>query len=247
MLTLTEAANELKLSYIKEHHETILREMTHRKLTLDEALTELLSTEVEHRRGRSHQRRINDAKFQQIKYLSDFDDTVFDTSVRQQLRELKTLEFIKQKENAILIGNPGTGKTHYSIGIGIEACLQGYSVLFMNAPNLVIQMKEAVTQSQFVRFKRRFDKVDLVIVDELGYLSFDEGGAELLFNLLSNRTTKGSIMITTNLTFDRWEECFKDPTLTGAIVDRLAYKAQVVDMRGESYRIKKTAQWLQGG
>ena len=117
----------------------------------------------------------------------------------------------------------------------------------MNAPNLVIQMKEAVTQSQFVRFKRRFDKVDLVIVDELGYLSFDEGGAELLFNLLSNRTTKGSIMITTNLTFDRWEECFKDPTLTGAIVDRLAYKAQVVDMRGESYRIKKTAQWLQGG
>ena len=118
MLTLTEAANELKLSYIKEHHETILREMTHRKLTLDEALTELLTTEVEHRRGRSHQRRIHDAKFQQKKYLSDFDDTVFDTSVRQQLRELKTLEFIKQKENAILIGNPGLEK--HTIVLGLE-------------------------------------------------------------------------------------------------------------------------------
>lgn len=245
MLTIPEAANELKLSHIKENYQTLLNEMTHRQLTLDEALTELLSEEVEQRRNRSHQRRIKDAKFQQKKYLSDFDDHVFEPIVRQQLRQLKTLEFIKNKENAILIGNPGTGKTHYSIGIGIEACLQGYSVLFMNAPNLVIQMKEAVTQSQFVRFKRRFDKVDLVIVDELGYLSFDEGGAELLFNLLSNRTTKGSILITTNLTFDRWGECFKDPTLTGALVDRLAYKAQVVDMRGESYRIKKTAQWLQ--
>ncbi len=150
MLSIPEAANELKLSYIKENYQTLFKEMTHRQLTIEEALMELLSEEVELRRSRSHQRRIKDAKFQQKKYLFDFDDQLFEPTVRQQLRELKTLEFIKNKENAILIGNPGTGKTHYSIGIGIEACLQGYSVLFMNAPNLVIQMKEAVTQSQFV-------------------------------------------------------------------------------------------------
>ena len=126
----------------------------------------------------------------------------------------------------------------------MEACIQGYSVLFVNAPNLVIQLKEVIAESQFVRFKRRFEKVDLVIVDELGYISFDEIGSELLFNLLSNRNDKGSIIITTNLTFDRWHECFKDPTLTGALVDRLAFQAHVVDMRGESYRIKKTASWI---
>lgn len=243
-MTIEEAARELKLAYIREHSQSYLKEANQRGLNLDEALKELLWEEVTQRRERSHQRRIKQAKFHQKKYLADFDDSVFEEQPRKQLRELTSLEFIKRKENAILIGNPGTGKTHFSIGIGIEACLQGMSVQFVNAPNLVIQLKEAVTQSQFVRFKRRFESVDLVIIDELGYLSFDEAGAELLFNLLSNRNDEGSIMITTNLTFDRWQECFKDATLTGALVDRLAYQANVIDMRGESYRIKQTSSWI---
>lgn len=175
--------------------------------------------------------------------MVDFEDDVFKEPVRKQLRALKTLNFIEEKENIILVGNPGTGKTHYSIGLGMEACLQSYNVMFVNAPNLVIELKEAVTQSQFYRFKKRLNKVDLLIVDELGYISFDETGAELIFNLLSNRVGKGSTIITTNLTFDRWQECFKDPTLTGALVDRLAFKAHVVDMRGESYRMKQTSAW----
>lgn len=244
-MTIEEAARELKLAYIRQHYQSYLKEANQRGLNLEEALRELLLEEVTQRRERSYQRRINQAKFQQKKYLADFNDSVFEEQTRKQLRELSSLEFIKRKENAILIGNPGTGKTHFSIGIGIEACLQGYNVQFVNAPNLVIQLKEAVTQSQFVRFKRRFESVDLVIIDELGYLSFDESGAELLFNLLSNRNDKGSIMITTNLTFDRWQECFKDPSLTGALVDRLAYQAHVLDMRGESYRIKQTSSWIE--
>lgn len=243
MLSLVEAANELKLAHLKENYQALITEYTSRGLTLEEALTELLTEEVYQRRDRSYQRRIRQAKFSHKKYLVDFDDQVFKESIRQELRELKSLNFIKEKENAIFIGNPGTGKTHYSIGLGIEACLQNYNVLFVNAPNLVIELREAVTQSQFYRFKQRLNKVDLLIVDELGYLSFDEGGAELIFNLLSNRIGKGSTIITTNLTFDRWQECFKDPTLTGALVDRLAYKAHVVDMRGESYRMKQTSAW----
>lgn len=210
-MTIEEAARELKLAYIREHSQSYLKEANQRGLNLDEALKELLWEEVTQRRERSHQRRINQAKFHQKKYLADFDDSVFEEQPRKQLRELTSLEFIKRKENAILIGNPGTGKTHFSIGIGIEACLQGMSVQFVNAPNLVIQLKEAVTQSQFVRFKRRFESVDLVIIDELGYLSFDEAGAELLFNLLSNRNDEGSIMITTNLTFDWWQDVLKMP------------------------------------
>lgn len=244
MLSIEVAAKELKLAYTKTQFQEHLTQANHRNLTFEEALTELLNAEVEDRRNRSCERRIKQAKFHQKKYLMDFDDLVFEDKTRQQLRELKTLQFIEAKENGILIGNPGTGKTHFSIGIGIEACLKGYQVLFVNAPNLVIQLKEAVSQSQFMRFKRRFERVDLVIVDELGYLSFDEAGAELLFNLLSNRNDHGSLLITTNLTFDRWQECFKDPTLTGALVDRLAYQAHVVDMRGDSYRIKQTSEWM---
>lgn len=244
MLTIAEAAKELKLIHLKENHEDLLLQYTSRGLNLEEALTELLSEEVYRRRDRSSQRQLKEAKFSQRKYLMDFDDQVFKEPVRKTLRELKTLKFIEEKENVILIGNPGTGKTHFSIGLGIEACLQGYSVRFVNAPNLIIELKEVVTQSQFYRFKQRINKVDLLIVDELGYLSFDQAGSELIFNLLSNRITKGSIIITTNLTFDRWQECFKDPTLTGALVDRLAYKAHVVDMRGESYRLKETSQWM---
>lgn len=243
-MMIEEAARELKLSYTREYHDSFIKEANQRGLNFEEALTELLTEEVSHRRNRSYQRRITQAKFQQKKYLADFDDTIFPETSCKQLRALTSLEFIKRKENAILIGNPGTGKTHFSIAIGIEACLQGFNVQFVNAPNLIIQLKEAVTQSQFVRFKRRFESVDLVIIDELGYLSFDESGAELLFNLLSNRNDKGSIMITSNLTFDRWHECFKDTTLTAALVDRLAYQAHVIDMRGESYRIKQTSSWI---
>lgn len=243
MLTITEAANELKLSFLKENHPHLMAEYQARGLTFEEALLEWINEEVQHRRNRSHQRRIKQAKFSQKKYLVDFDDQVFNEPVRKELRSLKTLQFIQNKENAIFIGNPGTGKTHFSIGLGIEACLQGYNALFINAPNLVIQMKEAVTQSQFYRFTQRLQRIDLLIIDELGYLSFDASGAELIFNLLSNRIGEGSVIITTNLTFDRWQDCFKDPTLTGALVDRLVYKAHVVDMRGESYRMKQTSHW----
>lgn len=246
MMKIVEAANELKLAFLKENHQQLIKEYQARGLNIEEGIEEWLNEEVMHRRDRSHQRRIKAAKFNQKKYLVDFDDTVFQEPVRKELRNLKTLQFIEEKENAIFIGNPGTGKTHYSIGLGMEACLKGYNVLFVNAPNLVIQMKEAVTQSQFYRFKQRLKKVDLLIIDELGYLSFDESGAELIFNLLSNQIGKGSVIITTNLTFDRWQECFKDPTLTGALVDRLAYKAHVVDMRGESYRMKQTSLWKKG-
>lgn len=240
MISIAEAAKELKLIHLRENHDELIQEYTARGLTFEEGLQELLTEEVHQRRDRSYRRRIKQAKFSHKKYLMDFDDTVFIETVRKQLRQLKTLDFINEKENVILIGNPGTGKTHFSIGLGMEACLQGYRVQFVNAPNLVIELKEAVSQIRFHHFKQRINRIDVLIVDELGYISFDPAGAELMFNLLSNRIGKGSTILTTNLTFDRWQECFKDPTLTGALVDRIAYKAHVIDMRGDSYRMKQT-------
>ena len=121
-------------------------------------------------------------------------------------------------------------------------------MLFASTPNLVIELKEAMSLNQITAYKRKFEKYDLVILDELGYISFDKEGCEILFNLLSNRNDKGSIIITTNLTFDRWEEIFKDTMLTGAIVDRLAHKAHILDMsRDVSFRLEETLDWMEKG
>jgi DNA replication protein DnaC len=144
-----------------------------------------------------------------------------------------------------MIGNPGSGKTHLSISLGIQAVEKGLTVLFISVPDLIIQIKEALSNRQLDSYKKKFDKYDLVILDELGYVSFDKSGCEILFNLLSNRTDKGSIIITSNLNFDRWEEIFQDPMLTGAMIDRLAHKAHIMDMTVEtSYRYEETKNWI---
>lgn len=154
------------------------------------------------------------------------------------------MRFIDNQENVILIGNPGVGKTYLANALGMEACLAGKSVLFVSIPNWVIELKEAMSSNQLTYYKRRFSKYDLVILDELGYVTFDQVGSEILFNLLSNRSNNGSMIITTNLNFDRWEETFKDPMLTAAIVDRLAHRAHVLDMSGTSFRVEDTKEWL---
>jgi len=138
-------------------------------------------------------------------------------------------------------------ESHYAIALGIKACTIGKTVLFTSVPNLIIELKDAMSKSQLSIYKKRFERFDLVILDELGYVSFDKEGCEILFNLLSNRNDKGSIIITTNLTFDRWEEIFKDAMLTGAMVDRLAYKAHILDIsRDVSHRYEETLSWKMG-
>ena len=117
-------------------------------------------------------------------------------------------------------------------------------VLFTSVPNLIIELKEAMSRNEITAFRRRFTRFELVIVDELGYVSFDKQGCEILFNLLSNRNDTGSMIITTNLAFEQWEEVFHDTNLTGALVDRLTHKAHILDMSGESYRLKETRQLL---
>jgi len=175
-------------------------------------------------------RRIRFARFPIKKYLCDFDRTKYDQVFQPKFKELESLAFIDKKENIIRIGTPGAGKTHYAIALGIEACMAGKSVLFASGESLIIEMKEAMSQNQITVFRRKFETFSLVILDELGYVSFEKQACELLFNLLSSRNGKGSIIVTTNLTFDRWQEVFHDPTLTGAMVDRLAHKAHILDI-----------------
>ena len=244
-MNIAEMAVGLKLSYVKDNYEKAIKEANHTKMDYEIFLRNLLENELKRRKENSVQTRIRAAHFPIKKYLEDFDRNKYGSEFKVKFEELETLRFIDNKENIILIGTPGAGKTHYSIGIGMKACLAGKSVLFVSVPNLIIELKEAMSNNQLNIYKRKFEKFDLVILDELGYVSFDKTGCEILFNLLSNRNDKGSIVITTNLTFDRWDEIFKDTMLTGAIVDRLAHKAHILDISREtSHRFEETISWL---
>lgn len=205
----------------------------------------MLEGEWRQRLENGQNRRIREAKFPFRKYLVDFRREKYDGIFAPKFEELETLEFIVNRENIILIGTSGAGKTHYSIALGIAACMAGYSVMFASVPSLVMELRETMSNNQMTNYRRRFENYDLVILDELGYVSMDKTGCEMLFNLISSRNNKGSIVVTSNLTFDRWEEIFRDPTLTGALIDRLAHKAHVLDIsRDKGGRFEETIAWL---
>lgn len=244
-MNIKEASNILKLSYLRESYEDLIEESSNLNLSNEDFLKLFLEREVERRKNNGIARRIRNAKFINKKFLEDFDKTKYSLELNKKFGYLETLKFIDNKENIIMIGTPGCGKTHYATALGIKACMKGKNVLFTSVPNLVIELQEAMSKNQITNYKRKFEKYDLVILDELGYVSFDKTGCEILFNLLSSRNDKGSIILTTNLNFERWEEVFKDPMLTGAIVDRLAHRAHIMDMsREKSYRMEDSIEWL---
>jgi DNA replication protein DnaC len=223
----------------------MVKEARHKKQDHAEFLINLLTHEAERRTENGISRRIKEAKFSVKKYLVDFKRDKYDAAFLPKFEELETLNFINNKENIILIGTPGAGKTHYATALGIAACMKGKTVMFITVPNLIIELKEAMNQNQVTAYRKKFERLDLVILDELGYVSYDKSSCEILFNLLSNRHGKGSIIITTNLTFDHWEGIFKDPVLTGAMIDRLAHKAHILDIsREQGGRFEETIAWM---
>ena len=231
----------LKLNGIGTCFETVQEEAT----DYGDYLHRLLTYEMAEAEKRAKERRIRCAGFPYRKYLEDLELGCLPKGMQKRLPELATLEFIRQGQNLILTGNPGTGKTHTAIGLGMKACEQGYRVLYTTVPYLVTELKECNDAKKLRSFERRFENYDLVIADELGYISFDREGADLLFSNLSLRAASKSTIITSNLTFERWDEVFGDAAITGALVDRLTYKAILVDMEGESYRYRETLRNLE--
>ena len=245
-MNITELAVKLRLPYSRDNWQQLVNEARHTKQDYAAFLENLFDCEWRLRLENGQAKRIKVARFPLKKYLVDFKREKYDELFVPKFEELETLDFIKKKENIILIGTPGAGKTHYSIALGIAACMKGYSVLFASVPNLIIELKETTSNNQMSHYRRRFEKYDLVILDELGYVSMDKSGCEMLFNLISSRNDKGSIIVNSNLTFDRWEEVFKDPTLTGALIDRLAHKAHILDIsRDKGGRFEETIAWLE--
>ncbi len=241
---IVEYTKELRLPGIRKSFQEESVKASQSEISYHEYLLNLLSKEYENRIENRKQSSLRRAGFPYRKYLEDLDVKLLPQDGRKKLKLLKCLDFIKSGQNVILAGNPGTGKTHFAIGLGIKACLENYKVLFITVPTLITQLKESRSEKTLRTFENRFEKYDLVICDEFGYISFDKEGAELLFTHLSLRAGRKSTIITTNLSFDRWNELFGDPVLTAAMVDRLTHKAYIVNMNGDSYRLKETEEWI---
>jgi DNA replication protein DnaC len=237
-------SKELRLPAFRRDYKELAMEAARERLDYEDYLVKLMEREYDLRLENRKKAQIRNAQFPSRMYLSDLDHSQLPPAAREKLPILERLDFITSAQNVILAGNPGTGKTHIAIGLGLKACMQGYKVLFTTVHRLLTQLRESHAERTLRQVEAQFEKYDLVICDEFGYVSFDKQGAELLFNHLSLRTGRKSTIITTNLGFDRWEEIFGDPVLTAALVDRLTHKAYLIDMNGESYRLKQTRQMM---
>ena len=234
---------ELRLPTLRKNYETAATEAARENLSFEQYLHGLLLLEFEVRAENRKKAQIRQAGFPQLKYLQDLSREDLPKEAQERLPLLERLEFIRTGRNLIFAGNPGTGKTHLALGLGIKACLEGFRVLFTTVPRMLTQIRESRSDKTLTLLEHRFEKYDLVICDEFGYISYDKEGAELLFNHLSLRAGSKSTIITTNLSFDRWPEIFGDPTLTAAMVDRLTHRAYLINMNGKSYRVKETRKW----
>jgi len=233
----------LRLPGFRKYYQSLQTEMPDDKVDYNEYLSKLLELEYQERKERRKKLQIRQAGFPQLKYLQDLSLEDLPQEAREKLPSLKSLDFITNGQNIILSGNPGTGKSHVATGLGLEACEKGYKVLFVTISHLITLIRESRSERRLRTLENRFEKFDLVICDEFGYISFDKEGAELLFTHLSLRTGRKSTIITTNLSFDRWSEIFGDPVLTAAMVDRITHRAHIVNMNGKSYRAKETKEW----
>ena len=239
-------ASELKLSHTLGNFKDEINEANLKSKSYDDFLCEILEREYDLRKENGRKSRIRLAKFPYKRYLEDLILEDLPEDAKNKIKVFSSLGFIKTGQNIILAGNPGTGKTHMAIGLGIKACDAGYKVLFTTIPLLVNELKESRAQKTLRAFEKKFEKYDLIIADELGYISFDKEASELLFTYLSLRAGRKSTIITTNLSFERWDEIFKDPIMTAAMIDRLTHKSYIVNMNGNSFRLKETKLWLKG-
>jgi DNA replication protein DnaC len=205
-------------------------------------LLRLVERELLDREKRAAERRIKEANFPVVKTIDTFDFKAQPSLNEQLVRELMRGEYIDRRENLLLIGNPGTGKTHLACALAFTACAQGKKVRFYTVNGLITELVECREERRLQRIQKQLQKLHLLILDELGYVPFSKAGAELLFEVVSQAYEQQSLIVTSNLPFEEWTEILGSERLTGALLDRLTHKCHILEANGESYRLAQAQQ-----
>ena len=237
---------QLKLPTVLREYGKIAKQCAAEGVDYERFLLRLCEQELIDRQQRMVERRIKQAKFPTIKRLDSFDFTVMPSLNKALVMELARCEYIDRKENVIALGNSGTGKTHIATGLGVAACQKGIPVLFTTAAQLALELIEARDEKSLLRLQKQLARQKLLIIDELGFVPLSKTGAELLFEVFSQRYERGSTIITSNLPFDEWTDTFGSERLTGALLDRITHHCHILEMNGESFRLKHSKKKKRG-
>ena len=243
-LLLEHHLKELKLPSFLREYGKMAAQCAAEGVDHPQHLLRLAELELIDRHQRMVERRIRAARFPAVKSLDTLDFPAIPSLNKALVMELARCEYIQGRENVIAVGNSGTGKTHVALGLGLglglAACQRGMSVGFTTAAALVHEMMEARDERRLLNLQRQLSRLNLLVVDELGFVPLSRTGAELLFEVFSQRYERGSVMVTTSLPFDEWTEVFGSERLTGALLDRLTHHVHILEMNGESYRLKRS-------
>ena len=232
---------QLKLPTVLREYDKVARECARDGVDHPRYLLRLIELELIDRERRVVERRIRQARFPATKSLDTFDFTTIPSLNKMLVLELARCEYILRRENIIALGNSGTGKTHVALALGLAACQKGFTVAFMTAASLVHQLMEASDEKRLLKLQRELQAAKLLIVDELGYVPLSPTGAELLFEVFSQRYERGSTIVTSNLPFEEWTSVFGSERLTGALLDRLTHHVHILSLNGDSYRLEQSS------
>ena len=236
-ILLNHRLKSLRLPTVLREYGKLAKQAAAEGLDHVQFLARLIELEMIDRERRMIERRIKAAKFPAVKSLDSFDFKAIPSLNKMQVLELARCEWVERRENVIALGPSGTGKTHIALGLGLSACQKGLSVGFVTAAALVHELMEARDERRLLRLQKQMVSHKLLIIDELGFVPLSKTGAELLFELISQRYERGATLITSNLPFDEWTETFGSERLTGALLDRLTHHVNILEMNGDSYRL----------
>jgi DNA replication protein DnaC len=245
-LLLRANLKQLRLPAIGAEFAKLAREAADANEGYEQYLLRLTELEIAARASNAVQTRVRAAGFPVSKDFDTFDFSAVPSLSKPKVLELAGGEWIEQRTNTCFIGSPGTGKTHLAIALGLAACRQGKRVRFATAATLVTRLEEAQKQYQLDRVLAQLDRVDLLICDELGYLSFSRAGAELLFQVFADRYERRSLLVTSNLAFSEWGQVFQGERMTAALLDRLTHRCQIFEMNSESFRFRESMKYKKG-
>lgn len=245
-LLLKHYLKKLKLPTILREYKSIADNCARDNVSYSEFLLHLFERESLDREKRAAERRIKNAKFPVIKTIDTFDFTLQPSVNEKLIRELMTGEYIDKKENILFAGSSGTGKSHLATALGFTACSKGRKVKFFTVRELITHLIEIAEQRQLEKALKQIERLDVIILDELGYVPFSKTGSELLFDIISRAYERQSLIITTNLEFECWVEMFGCERLTGALLDRLTHRIHIIEANGPSYRLMQSKKRLRG-